>query len=131
MPYQKTDNKVYLGYHVIIQPHSYQNHEGWKNEGVAWKAPAISDSPVYRLYNPNTGDHHYTPFEGERDSLVAAGWTYEGIGWYSYEKKTQTLFRLYNPNAATGSHHYTTDAGERDFLIANGWKDEGIGWYGM
>lgn len=38
---------------------------------------------VYRVYNPNSGKHHYTSSIGERDSLVRLGWRDEGIGWYA------------------------------------------------
>ena len=31
-----------------------------------------------RLYNPNTGDHHYTPDQSEVAGLVKAGWKEEG-----------------------------------------------------
>ena len=103
---------------------------GWKNEGVAWKAPAISDNPVYRLYNPNAGDHHYTMSADEKDNLVKAGWNYEGIGWYSDDAKGVELYRLYNPNAVAGSHHYTVSEAEKENLVKAGWKDEAIAWYG-
>ena len=105
---------------------------GWENEGRAWKAPKISKTPVYRLYNSNAGDHHYTTSTSEKDSLVKAGWKYEGIGWYSDDAKGVPLHRLYNPNCVgAGSHHYTTSAAEKDNLINVGWKYEGIAWYGM
>ncbi|MCR5582577.1 MAG: hypothetical protein K6F70_03060, partial [Eggerthellaceae bacterium] len=26
---------------------------GWQYEGTGWVAPETSDTPVYRLYNPN------------------------------------------------------------------------------
>ena len=44
----------------------------------------IADGGVlmYRLYNPYSGDHHYTTSREERDMLVALGWHDEGIGWY-------------------------------------------------
>ena len=84
---------------------------------------------VYRLYNPNSGEHFYTTTTRERESLVKAGWRYEGIGWMSSRQATsQPVYRLYNPNA--GDHHYTLDQKERAALIGLGWKDEGIGWYG-
>ena len=89
-----------------------------------------SDTPVYRLYNPNAGDHHYTTSAAEKDNLVKVGWRYEGIGWYSTGNEGQPLYRLYNPNAKAGSHHYTTNAAERDNLKKLGWRDEGIAWYG-
>ena len=58
---------------------------GWRYEGVGWRAPEKSDTPVYRLYNSDVigGDHHYTTSASERDMLVRAGWKYEGVGWYS------------------------------------------------
>lgn len=83
---------------------------------------------MYRLYNPNTGEHFYTSKVGEKDYLVKIGWNDEGIAWYSPEKSNHPIYRLYNPNA--GDHHYTTNVGERNYLIKVGWKDEGIGWYG-
>lgn len=43
--------------------------------------------PMYRLYNPYTGEHfytanHYTTDAAEISSLCAAGWKNEGVGWY-------------------------------------------------
>ena len=90
----------------------------------------MSDTPVYRLYNPNAGDHHYTTSAGERDALVRVGWRDEGIGWYSSDRRLVPLYRQYNPNARTGTHNYTASGGERDHLLRVGWRDEGIGWYG-
>ncbi len=83
---------------------------------------------MYRLYNPNTGEHFYTSNVGERDHTIAAGWTDEGVGWIAPDKSNTPVYRLYNENLG-GEHHYTTDANERKVLIAAGWKDEGIGWY--
>ena len=103
---------------------------GWQYEGVAWRAPETSKTPVYRVYNPNAGDHHYTISASEKDQLVAAGWKDEGIGWYSDDAKTVPIYRVYNPNATTGSHHFTTSANEVKDLVKAGWKDEGIAWYG-
>ncbi len=83
--------------------------------------------PMYRLYNPYSGEHHYTASEVERDTLSAAGWNYEGIGWYAPRKSSAPVYCVFNPYS--GDHHYTTSAGERDALVAAGWNDEGIGWY--
>ena len=82
---------------------------------------------MYRLYNPNSGEHFYTSNSTEKDNLVTTGWSDEGIGWIAPEKSDTPVYRLYNANA--GDHHYTMDAKERDGLITAGWKDEGIGWY--
>lgn len=82
---------------------------------------------MYRLYNPNSGEHFYTARLAEKEYLVRQGWSYEGIAWIAPRESNRPVYRLYNPNA--GDHHYTMNLEERDALIALGWKDEGIGWY--
>lgn len=83
------------------------------------------------MYNPNSGDHHYTLSSQERDWLVGLGWNYEGIGWYSDDAKGTPLYRQFNPNAVIGTHNYTYSKDENDFLVSLGWRAEGIGWYGV
>lgn len=82
---------------------------------------------MYRLYNPNSGEHFYTANSYERDDLAGRGWHYEGVGWVAPVHSNTPVYRLYNPNA--GDHHYTINTYERDSLIRVGWRDEGIGWY--
>lgn len=82
---------------------------------------------MYRLYNPNSGEHFYTASVVERDHLSRLGWKYEGIGWYAPTSSYLPVYRLYNPNA--GEHHYATSSYECDYLVGAGWKLEGIGWY--
>ncbi|WP_019893742.1 hypothetical protein [Allobaculum stercoricanis] len=82
---------------------------------------------VFRLYNPNSGEHFYTADRNEKDGLIAAGWDFEGIGWYAPESSNYPVHRLYNENA--GDHHYTTDQNEVNVLQSVGWKLEGVGWY--
>lgn len=94
--------------------------------------PTIDPSPagtvdMYRLYNPNSGEHFYTSSIGERDHLISLGWNDEGIGWVAPASSDTPVYRLYNQNG--GEHHYTTSVAERDMLIGVGWNDEGIGWY--
>ncbi len=86
----------------------------------------IKTTPMYRLYNPNSGEHFYTGSEEERDSLVEAGWQYEGVAWNAPTNKGDPVFRLYNPN--NGDHHYTMSAEERDDLVELGWQYEGVAW---
>ena len=88
--------------------------------------PTVSSVPMYRLYNPNSGEHFYTAKSPERDNLVSVGWNYEGVGWTA-PSTGDPVYRLYNPNA--GDHHYTTSVSERDSLVAVGWNYEGVGWY--
>ena len=85
-------------------------------------------APMFRLYNPNTGEHFYTGSPAERKATIAAGWNDEGIGWYAPTSSKAPVYRLYNENCG-GEHHYTTSPAERKALIAQGWNDEGIGWY--
>lgn len=81
---------------------------------------------MYRLYNPNSGEHFYTADETENRDLSKIGWKCEGIGWYA-PGEGAPVYRLYNANA--GDHHYTTDQTERDTLINAGWQYEKVGWY--
>lgn len=81
--------------------------------------------PMWRLYNPNSGEHFYTASVNEREHLVDSGWRMEGVGWTA-PSEGDDVYRLYNKNG--GEHHYTTDAKERDALVAKGWKDEDVGW---
>lgn len=80
---------------------------------------------VYRIYNPNGGNHHFTLSKEEADNLISLGWRNEGIGWVS-PATGDAVYRVYNPN--NGRHHYTVSAGEKDSLVKVGWKYEGMGW---
>lgn len=89
--------------------------------------PTIKTAPMYRLYNPNSGEHFYTASVTERDHLDQIGWDDEGIAWYAPTETGDPVYRLYNPYA--GDHHYTMDRAEADNLVSVGWNDEGIGWH--
>ena len=82
---------------------------------------------MYRLYNPNSGEHFYTGNAKEIEDVVAAGWKNEGLAWKAPKKSKTPVYRVYNPNA--GDHHYTVSVKEKNDLINAGWRDEGIGWY--
>ncbi len=81
---------------------------------------------MFRLYNPNSGEHFYTADVNEKVHLIDVGWRYEGVGWRA-PATGRDVFRLYNANA--GDHHYTMDVDERDHLVDVGWTYEGVGWY--
>ena len=81
---------------------------------------------MYRLYNPNSGEHFYTSSPVERQAVIDAGWNDEGIGWTAPTQGIQ-VYRLYNSFA--GEHHYTTSAEERDMLVSVGWTWEEGGWF--
>lgn len=96
-------------------------------------SPPNQDSkiiPVYRVYNPNSGEHFYTKSDYEAESLKRVGWRREGIEFYSDSSNKRPTFRLYNKNGGAGSHFVTMNSYERDHLISVGWKYEGIAWFG-
>lgn len=94
-------------------------------QALAKDSPYIEE--MYRLYNPNTGEHFYTSSYYERTQCVKAGWNAEGTGWYAPVHSNEPVYRVYNPNS--GDHHYTLSKNEKDSLVKLGWKYEGIGWY--
>ena len=81
---------------------------------------------IYRMFNPNTGEHFYTWSADERAELYLKGWNAEGIGWIAPKPSDSTIpvYRLFNPRL--GDHHYTVSEEERAQCLANGWNDEGI-----
>ena len=89
---------------------------------------AGSEVIMYRMYNPNSGEHFFTSDVNERNSLYLVGWNAEGVGWYAPTSSSVPVYRLYNKNG--GEHHYTTNEAEKKMLVKLGWSDEGIGWYG-
>ena len=93
--------------------------------GAADPDPVVTQE-MYRLYNPNSGEHFYTASTVERDAVIAAGWNDEGIGWTAPTEGIQ-VYRLYNSYA--GEHHYTTSEAERDMLVSVGWTWEEGGWF--
>ncbi len=99
---------------------------GWDAEGVAFMAEEEQNGQaLYRVYNPNSGLHHYTLDEKEKNTLVSFGWHDEKVAWYTSKKpQSAPVFRVYNPN--DGNHHYTMNKQEKDVLVSYGWQDEGL-----
>ena len=99
-------------------------------DGRAEAVFRVTDSSLiamFRMYNPNSGEHFYTGSTAERDSLIQNGWTYAGIAFRAPVRSDHPMYRLYNPSA--GDHHYTGNANERDMLVKAGWKSEGIAFH--
>ena len=78
---------------------------------------------MFRMYDPNSGEHFYTGSEVEKSDLLVAGWNYEGIG-FSFPVVGAPVYRLYDP--VYGEHLYTMDIDEVNYLIGEGWNNEGI-----
>ncbi|PJM74402.1 InlB B-repeat-containing protein [Bifidobacterium simiarum] len=95
--------------------------------------PSSKKVPVYRVYNRNSGLHHYTTSKAENDMLVRLGWRDENHGKSSFitvSKDTpgaRPVYREYNRRS--GNHNWTLNKAEHDMLVRLGWKDEGIAWY--
>lgn len=83
---------------------------------------------INRVYNPNTGEHLFTPSIFEESYLIDIGWQGEGNAFFVPDP-TDTgtssdngpyLRRLYNPNA--GEHFYTASGYEANYLVNHGRK---------
>ena len=85
----------------------------------------VRSVPMFRMYNPNSGEHFYTGSAEERQILVDAGWKYEGVG-FNAPVVGEPVYRLYE--AATGEHLYTMDRVEVYTLLASGWSYENVAW---
>jgi hypothetical protein len=88
---------------------------------------AAKQDYLYRLYNPNSGEHFYTASLDEQKNLIAHGWNDEGGLGHTAGKTSAPVYRLYNPNAS--DHHYTKDIVEARKLEKAGWKFEGVAFY--
>lgn len=97
------------------------------NALLSTKYVLLGSGDMYRVYNPNSGEHFYTSNKAEKDHLVNLGWKYEGIGWKAPTVSNYPVYRLYNANG--GEHHYTMNVAEKNNLVKLGWKYEGIGWF--
>ncbi|MDO4526855.1 MAG: hypothetical protein Q4B87_02060 [Candidatus Saccharibacteria bacterium] len=85
---------------------------------------------IYRMYNPNSGEHFYTKDPAERDNLISVGWRYEpqeAIAPDFDAEGAEPVYRVYNPNS--GLHHYTMDVAEAKTLKMLGWNYEGVSFY--
>ncbi|PJM75435.1 CAP domain-containing protein [Bifidobacterium simiarum] len=92
----------------------------------------VSAASVYRVYNRNSGLHHYTTSAAERNMLVHLGWRDEGTSFRTVAKGTpgsKLVYREYNRH--NGTHNWTMSLGEHNMLKRVGWKDEGVAWYVM
>lgn len=108
-------------------PHTYDASDICTACGaVKGESETIAATPMYRLYNPNSGEHFYTGSEEERDNLASLGWQYEGVAWHAPIFEGNPVYRVFNPNS--GDHHYTMSREEVDELTAIGWQYEGVCW---
>lgn len=83
--------------------------------------------PIYRVYNRNSGLHHYTANAGEMGILVRLGWRAENSTSFSAATRGMPVYREYNRN--NGTHNWTLNWYEHRNLVKRGWRDEGVAWY--
>ncbi|MBQ9886535.1 MAG: CHAP domain-containing protein [Lachnospiraceae bacterium] len=119
------DDAVNVTIHAADAPYIY----GYGIPDYEAAAPAkaqAADGSVYRMYNPDTGEHFFTTWITEKKELAKNGWTGEGVAWLS-APGGNPVYRFYNPNS--GDHHFTGDSAEAAALVMIGWRNEGIAWY--
>lgn len=100
------------GYDYIVRP----------PEGAGKVSIDKVTNGVYRLYNPNSGQHHLTASHSEAESLASIGWNYEGVAFKS--GNGDPVYRLYNPFG--GQHMLTASAEEGMSLAIAGWVVESV-----
>lgn len=95
--------------------------------------PAVAPQtvmPLYRLFQPNVGDHFYTTSWVECRGALSAGYQYEGLAGHVYSTDAVAagrvpLYRLFS--SGSGDHFYTTDISEVDNAI----RYAGYSWEGV
>jgi hypothetical protein len=92
------------------------------------KIPCTEVCPVYRVFNPHSGAHHFTNDANEKNVLVSQGWAFEGIPWTASKRTGKPVYRIYN--AKSGEHVWTRDANEVHVRCTEGWYHESTPWYG-
>lgn len=106
--------------------------DGVTNSNVTIPIEYIVQGKVYRMYDPNRGEHFYTKNISEVQSLVNAGWNHEVNADFTVvsaeDDDAVPVYRLYNPNDG-GMHFYTDSATEATSLRNSGWSYEGISYY--
>lgn len=100
------------GYDYIVRP----------PEGAGKVSIKEEKGAVYRLYNPNDGQHHLTASHSEAETLASVGWDYEGVAFKS--GNGDPVYRLYNPFG--GQHILTASAEEGMSLAIAGWVVESV-----
>lgn len=130
-PYIDWDRWVWLRSIITSGEHRESEDERRQREEAERRAKEIREmqpvtnegGDVYRLYNPNNGNHMFTTNISERDALVQTGWTNEGVAWTAHIGQ-YAIYRLYNPG--NGDHLLTTNFDEAKSCVEAGWNYEGV-----
>ena len=87
----------------------------------------VTESIVFRLYNPSTGKHLFSSNDFEIDLLTGSyDWVNEGISYVSPSNGNQNLYRFFVES--DGRHFYTANDFEKESIINNlpGFQYEGV-----
>jgi len=87
-------------------------------------AVADGETAVYRMYNPNTGEHLFTASIEEAEALLTLGWESEGVAFIAPRESDAPVFRM-----CAGFHTLITEIGELHSLVENGWRFEGLAFH--
>ena len=84
--------------------------------------------PLYRSWNPQTGDHFYTVNASESQRAAGLGYQAEGTeGCLATRPVLVPLYRMFN--VQVHDHFYTTSAEEKGRARGLGYVEEGIEGY--
>jgi hypothetical protein len=128
------DYDNYIGLHHyttnVYEVNQLVVNRGWEY-GWDWNYEQVAfldkgEIWLYRVYNPNDGNHLFTMNSHEKDELTALGWHDEGVGW-RVSMTGKPVYRIYNPGS--GEHIYTLNYEEVKAAEAAGMIDEGIAWW--
>ncbi len=86
--------------------------------------------PLYRAYNPSTGNHLFTDsYQEYQNAVKNLGYRNEGVDGYLEKTQrpgTEPVYRMLGPK---GDHLYTTNPSQRQQAQQQGYKDEGVAGY--
>ena len=112
---------------IPVKEHVFEHEFDYKCDACGQTRIVDMTRPMvdmFRMYDPNSGEHFYTGSMEERQNLESVGWQYEGVGFTFPLTTGKPVYRLYDP--VTGEHLYTMDEAEKATLMAAGWNYEGI-----
>ncbi len=82
------------------------------------------ETAVYRMYNPDHGEHLLTASYEEAVILLGMGWKPEGVAFITPKESEIPVFRMY-----ADKHIFITDIQELHSLVEHKWQFEGIAFH--
>ncbi|MGX8728696.1 MAG: Ig-like domain-containing protein, partial [Lachnospiraceae bacterium] len=101
-------------------------NQGWSYR-KAFRAPGVSDTKVYWIYNKTTKRYRYTTNLTYAKQQKAAG-NKAGFAFYQAASKTVPVYELAK-GTKTVTYYYTMKRATAREMQKQGWRYEGIAWY--